>query len=195
MGPIDIEERSVNRQTLEEYFGIPSWFDVESELVIEVKDGGFGGMALGEKKIDHPYRKYYDQSGEPFSWLKFNTTSWVIFLACEGGQPVGAVTLAGKTPELRMLNGRDDLADVWDIRVHPDHRHQGIGTGLFRMAIDWSRREGYRQLCVETQNVNVPACRFYHRQGCRLGAINRYAYYAEPALAEEVQLIWFLDLE
>ena len=44
---------------------------------------------------------------------------------------------------------------------------------------------------VETQNVNVPACRFYARQGCVLGAINRFAY---PDLPDEVQLLWYKTL-
>jgi hypothetical protein len=48
-----------------------------------------------------------------------------------------------------------------------------------------------RQLKVETQNINVPACRFYARQGCVLGVIDRFAY---PTLPDEVQLLWYKDL-
>jgi len=44
---------------------------------------------------------------------------------------------------------------------------------------------------VETQNVNVPACRFYVSQGCYLGAIRRFAY---AELPDEVQLLWYRDL-
>jgi hypothetical protein len=44
---------------------------------------------------------------------------------------------------------------------------------------------------VETQNINVPACRFYARQGCVLGAIHPDAY---PDLPDEVQLLWWLEL-
>jgi len=46
-------------------------------------------------------------------------------------------------------------------------------------------------LKVETQNINVPACRFYEKQGCHLSSINRNAYKAFP---EEVELIWSLAL-
>ena len=47
---------------------------------------------------------------------------------------------------------------------------------------------------VETQNVNVPACRFYQRMGCRLDEIRRFGYAGVPAVAEEVMLNWYLDL-
>jgi len=44
---------------------------------------------------------------------------------------------------------------------------------------------------VETQNINVPACRFYVRMGCALLAINCMAY---PELPGEAQLLWCKDL-
>jgi hypothetical protein len=44
---------------------------------------------------------------------------------------------------------------------------------------------------VETQNINVPACRFYAKQGFALGAAHHFVY---PALPEEVQLLWYKDL-
>ncbi len=47
---------------------------------------------------------------------------------------------------------------------------------------------------IETQNVNVPACSFYHSQGARLGEINRYAYTGHLDVGREVMLVWYLDL-
>ncbi len=47
------------------------------------------------------------------------------------------------------------------------------------------------ELKIETQNINVPACRFYARQGCRLSAIVSHAYAEFP---DEIQLIWRLAL-
>ena len=92
-----------------------------------------------------------------------------------------------------MLAGRDDIAVLWDIRVHPDHRRSGIGTALFAEVVKWSRQKSCKYLKIETQNINVPACRFYAKQGCRLGEINRFAY-IEPRVAHEVMLVWYLNL-
>ena len=73
----------------------------------------------------------------------------------------------------------------------PDVRWSGIGSALFRAAEDWSRTRHCRTMVVETQNINVPACRFYVRMGSVLRAINCMAY---PDLPGEVQLLWCKDL-
>ena len=68
-----------------------------------------------------------------------------------------------------MLDRRADLLVLWDIRVNPDCRGQGVGSALFQQAEAWGRAHGCRQLKVETQNINVNACRFYRAMGCELG--------------------------
>jgi GNAT superfamily N-acetyltransferase len=45
---------------------------------------------------------------------------------------------------------REDLAVLWDIRVHPEHRRRRIGTRLFRYAVDWAWSKGLGQLGAET---------------------------------------------
>ena len=47
---------------------------------------------------------------------------------------------------------------------------------------------------IECQNNNIPAVKFYHKQGAVLSAINEYAYYNEPEYRHETQFIWFLDI-
>ena len=90
-----------------------------------------------------------------------------------------------------MLEGREDLACLWDLRVHPDYRGKGVGHLLFSQAVEWARQKHCLRLKVETQNINVPACRFYARHGCELRGINRYAY---GEALDETQLLWYLDL-
>jgi hypothetical protein len=58
-----------------------------------------------------------------------------------------------------------------------------------RRGLGWCR--GCRWLKIETQNVNAPACRFYQKMGCTVGAIDRFAY---PGLPGEVQLLWWKAL-
>ncbi len=97
--------------------------------------------------------------------------------------------MAFNTSGVYMLEGRHDLSVLWDIRVQPELRGRGIGHALFMQAAEWSRARGCTQMKIETQNVNVPACRFYARMGCELGAINRYAYAGQPHVAHEVMLL------
>ena len=185
----------VNQETLDIYRQIPQSFRVESVLELELLDDGFGGVIFREQLVASPYIKDYEKSGEAIKWSEeFDTTNWLILLVEAKKCPVAGLTIACKTRDLWMLAQRNDLACVWDIRVHTDYRRRGIGAELFQTAIQWSRDNGFKQLCVETQNNNVQACRFYLKQGCRLGAIHRYAYAAYPPLADETQLIWYLDL-
>ncbi len=193
-----VEIVEVGADRLLQYAEIPIAFEVESVLHVEDINSGLGGIRLREEKVVSPYTKDYDayNIGErPQRWAEhFGISNWGIFLAFRKKCHVGGATVAFNTSGVHMLAGRKDLAVLWDIRVHPDFRRCGIGTKLFRHAIEWSRKRGCRQLKIETQNVNVPACCFYAKQGCRLGEINRYGYAGHPEVKHEVMLIWYLDL-
>lgn len=104
---------------------------------------------------------------------------------------MGGAVVAYNTAGVSMLDGRSDLAVLWDIRVRPEARSSGTGSLLFRAVEAWARDRGCRTLKVETQNTNVPACRFYRRMGCALGAFDRFAY---ADLPDEVQLMWIKEL-
>jgi ribosomal protein S18 acetylase RimI-like enzyme len=184
-----------NTELLAQYATISIAFEVRSILQPELIEDGLGGILLRERPLEHPYLKNYDVDESPLAWPhRFNLTNWVVLLAWQNEQLAGGATLATRTPGVHMLAGRDDLAVLWDIRVHPDLRGRGIGRQLVQYTVDLARRRGFSQLKIETQNVNAAACRFYHRCGCRLGEINRYAYAHIPNVAHEVMLIWYLDL-
>ena len=192
---IEIQEIGVDLFPL--YDAIPNWFRVESVLRVELVDGGLGGFRLTEEKVAEPFIKNYNKGDDnPTGWaVSYDLSKWGIFLARDGDRPVGGAAVAADAPVYPLDRfQRRDLAVLWDIRVHPDERGCGIGAELFKHAVEWSRRKGYGQLGMETQNVNVPACRFYAKQGCELGTIHRYGYAGCPDVAHEVMLLWYLDL-
>ena len=183
------------------YASIPISYRVESLFRIEAVDHGLGGFRLSEEKVDLPYLKDYDAGGcdgspeTPLDWPRlFDISSWGIFMAYDGENPLGGAAVALHTAGVNMLEDRQDLAMLWDIRVRPENRGQGIGRQLFRRSASWAAAQGCRQLKIETQNVNVPACRFYARQGCELGGINCFGYAGCPSVAHEAMLLWYLDL-
>jgi len=190
-----IQIREVGPDQLRDYARIPIAFEVRAVLRVESLDLGF---RLVEESVPKPYTKDYDAfddaDGRVMNWPKhFDVSKWGFFLAREGDD-VGAATVAVHTPTVHMLENRTDLAVLWDIRVRPDKRRHGVGAALFRYATDWARSNGCRQMKVETQNTNVPACRFYAARGCVLGGINRFGYAACPVAAHEAMLLWYLDL-
>lgn len=170
---------------------IPISFVVKSVFDVSVLEDGLGGLGLTERQLDVPYVKDYDTIvGEsPVEWAKrFDISNWGLIWAISRGMRVGGAVVAFETDGLTMFEGRQDLGVLWNIRVSPAARGQGVGAALFRAAQAWAAARGCRQLKVETQNINVPACRFYSRLGCALGIINRFAY---PELPNEVQLLWY----
>ncbi len=176
------------------YAGVSIAFTVESRLRLDLLHDGLDGVRLTEERVDPPYVKDYDRiDGEaPASWpTRFDVSNWGIISAFDGTRRVGGAAIAWRTPALHVLGGSDDVAALWDIRVAPGFRRMGCGSRLFERAVAWARDRNCRALVVETQNINVPACRFYVRHGCRLSALDRHAY---PSLPDEAQLIWRLDL-
>jgi GNAT superfamily N-acetyltransferase len=173
---------------------IPIAFQVERLLDVELIHGGLGGLALRDRPVDVPYLKDYDaiEGNHPLELPgQFDLANWGLLAAMSDGQRVGGAIIAFDTPRVHLLGSRRDRAVLWDLRVAPTHRGRGVGTALFAAAVAWARDRGCRQLAVETQNINLAACRFYAARGCELGAIHRFAY---PDLPDEVQLLWFKPL-
>lgn len=191
-----IEIVEINADRLAEYAAVPSRVVVRSVLNLEPVDDGLGGMLLCEIPVESPYVKDYDSYDElPTDWpLKFDVRNWGFFLALDQAHPVGAAAVAFDTTGVFMLEARRDLSVLWDIRVAPEAQGCGVGRLLFERAVSWSQVRGCRQMKIETQNVNVPACKFYHHMGCQLGEIHRFGYAAVPRVAHEVMLNWYLSI-
>jgi GNAT superfamily N-acetyltransferase len=177
---------------LVEYCAIPIRFEVRSVFWVEGDDPV--SAILTEVPVERPWTKDYDtiEGQQPTRWAtRWDLANWGLLAAYVGGREIGVCVLAHNTGGIELLEERSDVVAVWDIRVHPDYRRNGIGDRLFGAAVHWARSRQCHKLKVETQNINVPACRFYMRQGCRLSSINRRAY---DALPDEIQLIWSLAL-
>src|SRR5437763_428050 len=159
---VEVNEEPI--AALAEYAHIPITFEVGIVLDIEETSDNPGEFVLTERRLDTPYVKDYDaiEGEHPTQWAKlFDVTNWGLFAARMEGQRIGGAVVAYDTPGLDMLEGRGDLAVLWDIRVAPEARGKGVGSALFRASEAWASTRGCRQLKVETQNINVAACRFY----------------------------------
>lgn len=195
---MSIEIREIGVDMLSIYAAIPASFRVESELRVELVDKGLGGLMLVEERVT-PYMKWDEESEEdtPESWPeRFGTDKMGVFMAFKDSKPVGGAAVLIDVPAgMTTAFEREGTAVLWDIRVHPEERRQGIGSMLFKHAVDWARKKGCVCLKIETQNVNVPACRFYAKNGCVLGAVHRYGYARVSKVAHESMLLWYLELE
>jgi ribosomal protein S18 acetylase RimI-like enzyme len=191
---VKINVRENPTLSLEDYEAIPISFRVERVLRSESPPENFIGFIFSEQQLDAPYVKDYDlPDNRPAVWAnKWDISKWGIFTADDRGACVGGAVVAWDTPEIFQLQGRSDICALWDIRVAPTYRRgRGVGTALFQAAAGWARARGAIGMRIETQTINVPACRFYAAQGCTLSAVDADAY---PELPDEIQLIWYLKL-
>jgi len=190
-----ITYKQVDVSYLSQYDLIPMLVHISAYYRIEKHNRGLGGFTLVETPVEPYVKDFYSADDESVAqWKRFDLSNWAFFMAFDNERPVGGAAVAARTKKIHMLSGRDDLAVLWDIRVDDAYKHQGIGQALFDMAVIWSRSQGLRQMKIECQNNNVPAVKFYHKQGAILSAIDEYAYYNELKYRHEAQLIWFLDL-
>lgn len=175
-------------QALHDYEQISIAYEVRSRVLLEPL---LSTGKIVEQPVE-PWVKDYDAGEKPSSLADLvDVSHWVVLHAEEEGRTVGSAIVAWNSEQFDMLEGRLDLAILVDLRVDPSFRGRGIGRALFESAADWARRKGCTELRVETQDVNVPACRFYQAMGCVLCRAQERAY--APA-NEETMLLWSLRL-
>ena len=187
---VDVRKESLS--ALSDYASIPIAFSTSTILEVKWIANGLGGVRMVDATLDQPLTKDFDEDEPVEGWHSLGDIShWGFFAAFVDGQRVGGAVVAHKTPGVHMLEGREDLAVLWDVRVHSSVRRCGVGTRLLDHAIQFARVSGYAFLKVESQNTNPAACRFYAKNGFSLGGVRRGVYAEYP---DEVQLLWYLDL-
>jgi GNAT superfamily N-acetyltransferase len=189
-----IVEEPANQETLAAYSQVSIAFTTSSRLRMDLVNGGLGGVTLTAEPLPEPRVHDYDAiEGEgPISWAeRWDLSRWVSLSAFDGDRRAGGAVVARHTEGMWFLRGREDMAALWDIRVDPEYRRQRAGSLLFQAAASWARARGCRLLKIETQNLNVAACRFYAAMGARLGGLDRFAY---ATLPDEIELDWYLEL-
>lgn len=204
--------KEVTFDCLEEYAKISSWYYVDSILKLRKVKNGLGGILLEEVSIKEKNNSFIKEN-ESFYWdekinryiknydkeeniknlpNEFNISNWGIIMAYLEAEAVGGAILAYDTKGVNMLDNRNDLSVLWDIRISDKFKNRGIGTKLFQEAVVWSKKRNCIQMKIETQNINANACKFYAKNGAVLGKIDEYAYYNECDF--ETQLIWYVNL-
>lgn len=182
--------KEISLEELEEYGDISFYYKTNKKYELRKINNGLGGIVI--ELID--VKEYFRDFGSRVEgWKeKFDLSNWKFFVAYnEDGKMIAGCTVATKTTNCNMLENRNDLAVLWDIRVSDEYKYNGIGQHLFDMTKKYAQEQGFSQLKVECQNTNPAAVNFYHKQGMKLCAINEYAYSDYP---NEIQMLWYLDL-
>jgi RimJ/RimL family protein N-acetyltransferase/GNAT superfamily N-acetyltransferase len=176
--PVEVVEESIT--ALPDYASVPIAFEVRELFDARDLAGSAAKRVMTVRALQPPVVKDYDAIAlnGPRDWpWRFDLKRWNFFSAQADGERVGGAAVEFETSTLAVL---------WDIRVAPLARHQGVGAALLRAVEAAGAREGVSWLRVETQNVNLPAYRFYLKHGFTLTDVKPDAY---PELPDEMQLV------
>lgn len=185
-----IKYEELNVEDIEKYDQISFGYKTNKKYKITKINRGLGGFNI--KLVDTPYyEKIFDTKTS--KWKKYfkDLSNWKIYVAKDNDKLIAGCVIATKTSDCDMLENRTDLAVLWDIRVEEHYQHKNIGQTLFNMALNFCKKEGFKQLKIECQNTNPNAVNFYHKQGAILCGINEYAY---PDSPNETQMLWYINL-
>lgn len=175
---MDLVIRALDRTSLRDAYGFDDVFLVESELILSA-DGGF----VRYEVVPVPaYEKTYpgdDLSGH------LDHPEKAVFLAYLDGAVAGRVVLS-------VGWNRDTWID--DIAVDKRSRRAGVGRALMDQTVAWTIMRGLSGMRGETQNNNVPACKFCEACGFHLGGFDCDLYRGLDLETTEVALFWYRHL-
>lgn len=155
---------------------VPSRFEIATRLRVSMRDSAFT-YVIEPMDPPHAMKTMPDDPFEP-------SERYAVNFALSDGKCVGQVYVR------EYWNG---MAHVEDIRVAQGFRKMGIGRKLMDEAVAWAREHGFPSVCLESQDNNADACRFYASYGFVLKGADSSVYDSTP-YSGETALYWYLPL-
>lgn len=174
---MELEIVKLNRQNLADINKANQPFEVIGRIKPKFSDGIW---TYTEEIYERSHMKRYPDDHRDYAGYIDNPEKNV-FLAYSEEECIGQIVLK------RDWNR---YAFIEDICVARSSRGQGVGTGLIQKAAEWAKGSGLNGLALETQDDNLPACRFYAKCGFVIGAVNTMLY--KNFDNEESAVFWYL---
>ncbi|MFC6333130.1 GNAT family N-acetyltransferase [Paenibacillus septentrionalis] len=138
-----------------------------------------GNWSYTEEIFSEQYIKKYDNDDIDVSYIEDKNKA--VFFYYEGNNCIG---------QIRLRTNWNGFALVEDIAVASTSRKRGVGTELLLKAKEWAKQNNQIGLMLETQDVNLSACRFYSKNNFVIGAVDTLLYTNFPN-ANEKAIIWY----
>jgi streptothricin acetyltransferase len=96
--------------------------------------------------------------------------------------------------QIRLRKNWNKYAFIEDIAVACANRRQGIGKELLDKAKHWAIKNKLDGFMLETQDINLSACKFYKKYGFDIGAVDTMLY-ANFDNHDEKAVFWYMKFE
>jgi ribosomal protein S18 acetylase RimI-like enzyme len=170
--------REIDKDNLHDANKCDATITVNSKLVLRAENGGIRYSVLSVE----PYQKRYVFEEKDYTGYISNPDKTVYFAYADG-------QLAGQIGVVKHWNA---FAWIDDFAVDVRFRRRGIGRAMMQQAANWAKDRRLPGVMLETQDVNVTACRFYENFGFELRGFDTYLYKNFPESRNEIALYWYL---
>lgn len=174
---MEIQIRQMDSQSLHQVDGFERNSMVNSHLMLHIQDNKISYSIIPVE----PYEKVLTVDPEDYKTFIDNPQK-VIFFADVDRKPAG---------QIKLVPWWNKFAYVEELIVDTDFRGKGVGRALMTRAIEWAKGRNLPGLTLETQDNNVPACKFYEKCGFVLSGFDLYAY-KNLDNPSEIALYWYL---
>lgn len=168
----------IDKDILQDVNKCDSSFTVDSKLVLRAENGIIYYSVVNVEP--HQKRIVFDEKDHPSYISNPNKT---IYFAYVDGQ------LAGQIGVIKYWNA---YAWIDDFVVDLHFRRLGVGRAMMQRVVNWAKVRQLPGIMLETQDINVPACRFYENFGFRLYGFDTYLYKGLNPNTDEIALYWYL---
>lgn len=168
--------KKMTRFNLHDYNKPYDSFTVIGRIIPKYEDGSW---SYAEELFEEHYYKQYELENIDHSYI--DEKSKAVYLFYEDNHCVG---------QIKLRTHWNGFGFVEDISVAKGSRSKGIGTALMDTAIEWAKQNDLIGLMLETQDVNLLACRFYARNNFVIGAVDSMLYSKFPT-AHEKAIFWY----
>ncbi|SHG11427.1 GNAT family N-acetyltransferase [Pedobacter caeni] len=129
-------------------------------------------ISFALRRLEQPYQKYWSASAEDLEDYNLTIVQGHSFGAYLDEQLVGLLIA-----EERTWNN-----SLWIEYLEVNAMFQGLGFGaaLIKQVVAHARTDQFRLVMLETQNTNVPAIRFYKKQGFVVDGVQLSLYHEQP---------------
>lgn len=128
-------------------------------------------------------KTYRDDPIDPMDYIE--NKEQAIFLAVSKDICVGSI---------RISTGWFGDGYIEDLAIDAQYRHLGIGKKLMESAVAWCKEQEYSGIALETQDINLQACRFYTKYGFELCGVNTRKYALLKECEDEIALYFYFRL-